>query len=284
MRTMLSAGTGRFPRPRVVVSACLGYEACRYDGRRLSGGFVRELAAHVDLVPVCPEVEIGLGVPRDPIRLVSGPDGVRLVQPSTGRDLTRRMDRFTGRFLDGLRRAEGGPDGFVLKSGSPSCGARDVSVHASATSTEAVARAAGRFAAAALKRFPGAAVEDEDRLGDDRIREHFLTKLFARAGLREVEAAGRMEALTDFHARHALILTAYHKAETRRLGRIAANPDGRAFAEVAAEYRVGLANAMRRPPRAGAIALALERARDRRADGDPPGRPPLGPYPEALRR
>lgn len=173
-----------------MVSACLGTEACRYDGRRLPGGIVAELAAHADLIPVCPEVEIGLGVPRDPILLVSGPDGVRLVQPSTARDLTRDMEGFAARFLDGL----GDVDGFVLKSRSPSCGTRDVPVHEStASQTSIISGAPGRFASAILERFPDAAIEDEERLSVSGIRERFLTRLFARARRREI-AAGRLSA------------------------------------------------------------------------------------------
>ena len=105
--------------PIVVVSQCLGFAAVRYNGQMLQDGFVKALADHVQFVQVCPEVGIGLGVPRDPIRIVSDKNGRRLVQPASGRDLTTDMTRFSDGFLSGA----GPVDGFILKSRSPSCGA-----------------------------------------------------------------------------------------------------------------------------------------------------------------
>jgi uncharacterized protein YbbK (DUF523 family) len=106
----------------VVVSQCLGFAAVRYNGAMLRDDFVQALRKHVDFVQVCPEVGIGLGVPRDPIHIVTGPAGRRLVQPSTERDLTHAMQKFSRKFLAGL----GPVDGFILKSRSPSCGIKDV--------------------------------------------------------------------------------------------------------------------------------------------------------------
>jgi uncharacterized protein YbbK (DUF523 family) len=80
-----------FAKPQVVVSKCLGFAACRYDGAMISDDFVRRLAAHVTFRPVCPEMEIGLGCPRDPIRVVLAGKELRLMQPATGRDVTEAM-------------------------------------------------------------------------------------------------------------------------------------------------------------------------------------------------
>ena len=109
---------GAWPRPRVVVSACLGFAAVRYSGELIPDKVVAALKEHVDFVPVCPEVEIGLGVPRPVVRLVRGEEGPRMVQPKTGEDLTERMRAFSQRFLQGLGEVEG----FLLKNRSPSCG------------------------------------------------------------------------------------------------------------------------------------------------------------------
>jgi uncharacterized protein YbbK (DUF523 family) len=121
-----ASGT-EWTRPRLVMSACLEMEACRYNGQSIRARFVPRLAEHVELIPVCPEVEIGLGVPRPPVRLVSDGDEVRMVQPATGRDLTGAMAGFSRTFLDGLQEV----DGFLLKSRSPSCGPKDVALFAS---------------------------------------------------------------------------------------------------------------------------------------------------------
>ena len=90
-----------FARPRVGVSKCLGFAACRYNGQMISDEFVRRLTDHVDFVTVCPEMEVGLGCPRDPIRVVMISKQPRLVQPTTGKDISDTMRVFARGFLDG---------------------------------------------------------------------------------------------------------------------------------------------------------------------------------------
>jgi uncharacterized protein YbbK (DUF523 family) len=174
------------PRPIVVISRCIDFDACRYNGQVIRASLRDELEPHVELRPICPELEIGLGVPRDPVRLVGSPGGLRMVQPSTGRDLTQRMEHFAGDFLAGLDEV----DGFILKSRSPSCGVRDAKLFHSEAEDAGHDAGPGLFAARVLERFPDAAVEDEARLSDPRVRAHFLTKVGASASLR---VAGRHE-------------------------------------------------------------------------------------------
>jgi len=172
----------RHPRPTLVLSKCLELEACRYNGQRVQAPFVKAILPFVEPIAVCPEVEIGLGVPRDPIRLVILHDGVRLVQPSTRRDLTKAMRQFSDRFLDSL----GAVDGFILKGRSPSCGIADTKVFDSVDADEPTAGGAGVFAHAVLQRYPRAAIIDEAQLTADDARHRFLVQLFAnaRAGTR----------------------------------------------------------------------------------------------------
>jgi uncharacterized protein YbbK (DUF523 family) len=127
----------------------------------------------VELRPVCPELEIGLGVPRDPVVLERGPGGVRMLQPGTGRDLTEAMNSFSDRFLDSLAEV----DGFILKSRSPSCAVRD---HEGGP---------GLFAARVLERFPDLVVEDEARLADDDVRRAFLERVRRAHSIRVDEHA-----------------------------------------------------------------------------------------------
>jgi uncharacterized protein YbbK (DUF523 family) len=101
-----------FPKPIVVTSRCFEWDACRYNGLMIPNNFVQALEPWVEFRPVCPELEIGLGVPRDPVRIVRKGGGRKLVQPATGRDLTGLMSEFSARFLDTLSEA----DGFILKS------------------------------------------------------------------------------------------------------------------------------------------------------------------------
>lgn len=180
------ASLNRFPRPRLVISRCLELDACRYNAVVIRTPLVRRLEAAVDLVPVCPEVEVGLGVPRDPIRLVSHGGDVRLVQPSTARDLTAEMEEFAVCFLAVV----GDVDGFLLKARSPSCGPEDVSLYRGPYAEETVGRRAGVFAAAVRARFPDAVIEHEASLSDPRVLHRFLAGLFAAAGRREARVGG----------------------------------------------------------------------------------------------
>lgn len=253
----------QFPEPRIVVSQCLGFAPCRWNGVTVPDAFVSILEPHVEFVPVCPEVAIGLGVPRDPVRVVAGDDGLRLIQPATGRDVTPEMIRFAQGYLD----AVGEVDGFILKSRSPSCGIKDVKVYPAADATTPSGKGAGAFAAAVLGRFADLPVEDEGRLTNFAIREHFLTRVFALARLRDALRSGAMRDLVAFHARHKLLLMTYNQTAMRTLGRIVANPDRRPFAAVAADYRARFNAALARAPRVGAIINVLLHALGYFSDG-----------------
>ncbi|PAM95776.1 cytoplasmic protein, partial [Flavobacterium sp. IR1] len=99
-----------FAKPRVVVSKCLEFEACRYNGEKIPDKLIEKLSPYVEFIPVCPEVEIGLGTPREVIRLVASGDEARLKQPETGRDLTELMEEYSNDFLSELEEV----DGFIL--------------------------------------------------------------------------------------------------------------------------------------------------------------------------
>lgn len=231
----------RFARPRVVLSQCLELEAVRHDGQRIADPFVRSLMEFVELVPVCPEVSIGLGVPRDTIRLVDDEGSLRLMQPSTGADLTGPMSRFARHFVDGLE----GIDGFILKSGSPSCGTRQVKVYGGIEKAPGVGRDAGLFAQAVLERFGDLAVEDEGRLRNYPIRHHFLTQLFSFAEVRQIGEAPTAAKLVDFQRRYKHLLLVYDEPRMRELGRVVAGA-GRAPQESIQERFAAYAQIFRR--------------------------------------
>jgi len=241
---------GAWPRPRVVVSACLGFAAVRYSGELIPDKVVAALKEHVDFVPVCPEVEIGLGVPRPVVRLVRGEEGPRMVQPKTGEDLTERMRAFSQRFLQGLGEVEG----FLLQNRSPSCALKDAKRYAHAEGGGVVGKGPGLFAQAVEEAFPLLPKEDEGRLTNPRIRAHFFTRIFALARLRRVED---LPGLMAFHARYKLLLLAYNQKEARALGRLLAGAKGRPFPEVHGAYEEGFLRATERPWRLGAMADAL---------------------------
>ena len=234
-----------FERPIVVVSKCIEFAPCRYNGLMIASDVVKALKPYVDFVPVCPEVEIGLGVPRDPIRIVVAKETRRLMQPSTGADVTSKMLRVTELFLGSLAAV----DGFVLKSRSPSCGFKDVKVFSGMGKEAAMAKGPGFFGGAVLERFPGYPAEDEGRLLNFRIREHFLTSLYARARFRAIARRAQMRDLVEYHARNKFLLMAYHQKEMRVLGRIVANPEKKGARAVFEEYETHLRAALSNPPR-----------------------------------
>jgi uncharacterized protein YbbK (DUF523 family) len=169
-----------FPKPIVVVSRCITFEPVRWDGGIIASEFVEKLKPYVSFAPVCPEVEIGLGVPRDPVRIVLVNGEQRLLQSSTGLDFTEKMKSFAESFLGSL----GEVDGFILKSGSPSSGFRNVKIYPTMEKSASVSRGPGFFGGAVLEKVQYIAIEDERRLLNPRIKEHFLTKLFTLASFR----------------------------------------------------------------------------------------------------
>jgi uncharacterized protein YbgA (DUF1722 family)/uncharacterized protein YbbK (DUF523 family) len=236
-----------FVRPRVVVSKCLEFDRCRYNGDMIRSPIVAKLKEYVDFLPVCAEVEIGLGVPRKPVRVVIDKGEHRFVQPATGKDVTEDMKTFCTDFLD----SAGEVDGFILKFRSPSCGIKDVKVYPAAAAGKfgAVEKTSGFFGGAVLKRCPFLPVEDEGRLRNARIKEHFLTKLFTLAAFRKVKSEGSMKDLLKFHTENKYLLMAYNQAELRKLGAIAANKENKPLKELISEYEMHLYRAFSRPPK-----------------------------------
>lgn len=245
-----------FPRPRVLASRCLGFDRCRYNGEMIDDEFVARLGKWADYVTVCPEVEMGLGVPRQPVRLVEAQGKLRLVQPATGRDLTGDMAGFIRGFTAGLT----GVDGMLFKSRSPSCGPLDVRIYAEGKPGSPSRRGRGIFAAAMMERFPLLAVEHEGRVLSFHLREHFLTKLFAFARLREMAVRPRARALVEFQAANKLLLMAYNQTAMRQMGRLVSAQAGQDPGEAHARYAALLGQALARPPRGPAVINALMHA------------------------
>jgi uncharacterized protein YbbK (DUF523 family) len=173
-------------RPRVGISRCLLGDAVRYDGtHRLAGVVIAALDSHVDWVPVCPEVEVGMGTPREPIQLVARADGVRsgssrvrLLGVETGSDWTARMHAWARDRVETLRALD--LSGFILKARSPSCGIRDVAIHDRRPDRSVRLQpdpGRGLFAQALIDAMPDLPVADEDDLRTAEARDAFLTRV-----------------------------------------------------------------------------------------------------------
>ena len=245
-----------FPKPIVVVSKCLEFEACRYNGERISSHFINRLKPFVRFQPVCPEVEIDLGTPRDPIRIYLQDEKKALYQSSTRKHLTQKMNAFSGRFLASLEEV----DGFILKSKSPSCAITDAKIFPAPTSADHIAMGAGVFAGAALERFSARAFVDETGLNEPEVRAGFLTRIFALAGFREVKKSGRTARLVCYQAENKLLFLTYHQETMREMGRIAANHENHAFGEVVSAYESALLRLLAHPPARASYVNALTHA------------------------
>jgi uncharacterized protein YbgA (DUF1722 family)/uncharacterized protein YbbK (DUF523 family) len=224
--------TEEFIKPIVVISKCLEFEAVRWDGQIIPDAFVHKLTPFVDFIPVCPEVEIGLRVPRKPVRVVLVDGKRRLIQSEIGIDITEKMVQFAESFLNSIKEV----DGFLLKNRSPSSGIKDVKIYPGMGKVASIGKGAGFFGGTVVDKFTPLAIEDEGRLTNFNIRETFLTKIFAHARLREVLKSGTMRELIDFQARNKYLLMAYNQSELRILGRIVANPEKRKWRETATDY------------------------------------------------
>ena len=213
-------------RPRVGVSSCLLGEEVRFNGGHKRYRFLTdELAPYVDWVPYCPEVEIGLGTPREAIRLTAGG---RLVNRGGTLDHTAAMTALP-------MPAE--LDGYVFKAKSPSCGIRAIPRYRD-DGVPADHGGRGMYAGRVVDRFPLLAAEDEGRLNDPGLREAFCERIFAAARLRAL-LGGPWEPrqLVGFHAGHKLQMLAHDPARYRSAGRIVAAAGSTPRASTAAAYR-----------------------------------------------
>ncbi len=200
----------------MVVSACLEFENVRYDGKVIPCKIVRDLEPFVEYIKVCPEVAIGLGVPRDPIRIVKIEGKKRLIQPKTNEDITERMNAFTTNFINTIPDV----DGFIFKSKSPTIGLRGIKVYSGIEKSPVIEKSSGFFADQILERFPGYPMEEDDRLRNETIRHDFLVKLFTFADFRQTKNERSLDALVEFHENNHFLFLSYSTEYLNELNRI----------------------------------------------------------------
>jgi uncharacterized protein YbgA (DUF1722 family)/uncharacterized protein YbbK (DUF523 family) len=220
-------------RIRIGISSCLLGQKVRFDGGHKRDSFLTEtLGRYVEWVPVCPEVEVGMGTPREPVHLVRdlGPtpaDGervpLRMIAPRSGADWTDRMTSYARLRVAALAALD--LSGYVLKRDSPSCGMERVKVHGTRAMPER--SGTGLYAAALLAGLPTLPVEEEGRLSDPRLRENFVERIFAYRRLRTLFAARwTVGELVRFHTAHKLVLLAHQPTAYTALGRLVAGAKG----------------------------------------------------------
>lgn len=220
-----------FARPKLIVSECLNFSACRYDGTHINAPIIKQLEPFVDFIKVCPEVAIGFQIPRESLRLIENVEKPELVVSKTGLNVSEKMHHFSDNFLSNL----GHVHGFILKSRSPSCGIKDVKVYQAHGKSSAIGKGKGLFANAVLDYFPNHPIEDEGRLTNFDIREAFFYKIFTLAEFdKDVQ---HMNDLVKFHTRHKYAMMSYQPKKMTELGQILANASKKTFKEDRERYK-----------------------------------------------
>jgi uncharacterized protein YbgA (DUF1722 family)/uncharacterized protein YbbK (DUF523 family) len=237
-------------RPRLGISSCLLGSAVRYDGQHKRDRFLVDvLGEFVEWVPVCPELEVGMGVPREPVRLVGDPAAPRLVAERSGKDWTAAMRAFAERRVGELAALD--LCGWVTKKDSPSCGMERVRVWTGKGGPPR-REGTGAFLRVLERRLAPLPIEEEGRLQDPRLRESFIERIFAYRRWKAAVAAGMTRgALVRFHTVHKLALLAHSPDAYRRLGRLVASPGKRSIARRADAYAAGLLAGLRVPATRG---------------------------------
>lgn len=229
---------------RVGVSACLLGNEVRFDGGHKRSRFITdELSGYFDFVSYCPEVSIGLGIPRQPIRLVGSPDspqavGVRDAEFNVTQPLRAYGQEIAGK-IDDLR-------GFIFKKDSPSCGMERVKLYNDKGMAERVAT--GLFAQEIIAANPLLPVEEEGRLNDADLRDNFVTRVYVYARWKELQGGQPDKAsLIRFHARHKYLVLAHSTVMYRQLGQLLADLNRQPLEEIRASYIRSLMRALSRP-------------------------------------
>ena len=218
-----------FLRPKIFISKCLEFEACRYDGQIINNQHIKQLKEFIDFEPVCPEVEIGMGIPRNTIKIVENNEEKLLYQPETGKDFSKKMNSFSKNYLKKINNI----DGFILKTNSPSCGVTSAKIYPKKNNGAAIKRSSGFFAENILSMFPTHPIEEEKRLNNIFIREHFYTSIFTLADFKTVSD---FDTLYKYHAKHKYLFMSYNQTLMRKMGIIAANRNNKKIKTILNEY------------------------------------------------
>ena len=224
------------------ISTCLLGENVRYDGGHKLDRFLTDtLGQYVEYIPVCPEVECGLPIPRESMHLEGDPASPRLVTSRTKQDMTERMVHWAKKCVVDLEKE--GLCGFIFKSDSPSSGMERVRVYNEKGMP--VKRGAGVFARIFMEHYPLLPVEDEGRLHDPKLRENFVERIFTLRRWREVlEKKESRRALVEFHTQHKLLILAHSPKHYRIMGKLVAEAKKIPLKELYHQYQTILMEAL----------------------------------------
>lgn len=239
--------------PRVAVSACLLGEEVRYNGGHKRQRWITDvLGDYVDFRPLCPEFETGMGVPREPIRLVSRAGSVRAETQNGQQDFTAPLAALADDYVAETAQW----DGVILMQGSPSCGLFRVKLYNEkgfpAESTSGV------FAGRLRQQAPLLPMEEAGRLNDSHLRENFLTRVYLQQRWRLSDPGQSAAALIDFHSRSKYLIMAHSYNAYRELGQMLSDLADKDIRAVALDYQYRVAEALSEPAPRGQVANVLQ--------------------------
>ena len=221
-------------RIRLGISTCLLGESVRYDGGHKLDRFLTDtLGQYVEYVPVCPEVECGLPVPREAMHLEGDPERPRLVTTRTHEEKTEQMVTWAKRRVAELEKED--LCGFIFKSNSPSSGMERVKIYSEKGMP--VKKGVGLFAKTFMEHFPLIPVEEEGRLHDPKLRENFIERIFTMMRWRELLRKKRnMGNLVDFHTRNKLLILSHSPKHHKMMGKLVADGKGMPIEKLYRKY------------------------------------------------
>lgn len=199
-------------KPKIVVSECLYGTKCRYDGQGYNDKVIQSLKDYVDIQTVCPELAIGLSIPREPIRIEMNKENeeYRLVDYNSKNDYTNQMTEFSEEFINGLDDI----DGFILKSRSPTCGLKDAKVYYRGNKCSIRSNENGFFSQKIIDKYDYLPIENEGRLKNYNIRDNFFTRIFFINNLKNNKN------IIEFHKNNLLLLKSYDEESTNEVSDI----------------------------------------------------------------
>lgn len=199
-------------KPKIVVSECLYGTKCRYDGQGYNDKVIQSLKDYVDIQTVCPELAIGLSIPREPIRIEMNKENeeYRLIDYNSKNDYTNQMTEFSEEFINGLDYI----DGFILKSRSPTCGLKDAKVYYRGNKCSIRSNENGFFLQKIIDKYDYLPIENEGRLKNYNIRDNFFTRIFFINNLKNNKN------IIEFHKNNLLLLKSYDEESTNEVSDI----------------------------------------------------------------
>lgn len=241
-------------KPIIYISRCLGFAPVRYNGEIIIDKFIEQLKPFIEIKTFCPEMDIGMGVPRSTIRIEERKTGFHLIQPDTAKDFSHKMMKYTKEKINEFSHTEF--EGFIFKAKSPSCGIKDAKYYGEKPGP-ALGKRNGFFSDEVMQSFPDFAVVTEMQLTNFEIRETFLTHIFTLASFRAVKKTNTLKGLIQFHSANKYLMQAYNEKIMRKLGLIVANNQKLKVTELFEQYGELLPKVFEKPCKPGPVINVL---------------------------